>query len=271
MFLFRVAFVCFLELDDVVVEVVGVRHVRGLDVMVVRNLADFIIHVSGVVVMLLQLRLCKSGVVCGVVACESSGRQRIWFVVNPVISRGLFFIMCLGATEPLDDSSLDFFASVNGALDAVGDARVRLLEERVKVGALVNRLEGHAAPSFVCGSVVRGVPLQRNEGFFSRLAPDTVGAFDIKGCTGAIKVIGVFDPNVFEGFGFLGLREFSIDDRLDIDVCWLFESGDVVGEDRLVDRYAVRDVVEASRVVPVVSDAGNKVGAQGVGNDGVDA
>ena len=50
-----------------------------------------------------------------------------------------------------------------------------------------------------------------------------------------------------------------------------FENGDVVGEDRLVDHYAVRDVVEASRVVPVVSDVGDKVSAQGVGNDGVDA
>ena len=76
-FLFHVPFVCFLELDDVVVEVVGVRHVRGLDVVVVRNLADFIVHVSGVVVMLLQLRLCKSGVVCGVVASERSGRKSV--------------------------------------------------------------------------------------------------------------------------------------------------------------------------------------------------
>ena len=79
--------------------------------------------------------------------------------MDPVISRGLFFIMRLGATEPLDDSSLDFFAPVNGALDAVGDARVSLLEERVEVGALVNRLKGHAVPSFVFGSVLWCVTL----------------------------------------------------------------------------------------------------------------
>ena len=158
-FLFRIALVCFLELDDVVVEVVDVGHVRGLDVVIVRNLADFIVHVSGVVVMLLWLRLCESGVVCGVVAYESSGRQSVWFVVDPVISRGLFFIVRLGATEPLDDSSLDFLASVYGALDAVCDAGVRLLEESVEVGALVNRLEGHAVPSFVFGSVLWRVAL----------------------------------------------------------------------------------------------------------------
>ena len=70
-------------------------------------------------------------------------------------------------------------------------------------------------------------------------------------------------------FGFLGLREFSIDDRLDVDVGWFFEGCDVVSEDRLVNCYAVRDVVKASRVVPMVIDVGDEVGAQGVGDDSI--
>ena len=93
------------------------------------------------------------------ITLEWSGRQCVWFVMDPVISRGLFFIVRLGATEPLDDSSLDFFASVDSALNTVCDASVRLLEERVKVGALVDRLKGHAVPSFILGSVLRCVAL----------------------------------------------------------------------------------------------------------------
>ena len=34
-------------------------------------------------------------------------------------------------------------------------------EEGVEIGALMDRLKGHTAPSFVRGGVVRGVPLQR--------------------------------------------------------------------------------------------------------------
>ena len=98
-----------------------------------------------------------------------------------------------------------------------------------------------------------------------------MGTLDLEVGASAIEIISVFGPNVFEGFGFLGLREFSVNDRLHVDVSWFFKSGDVVSEDRLVDRYAVRDVVEASRVVPVVGDAGDEVGAQRVGDDGIDA
>ena len=98
-----------------------------------------------------------------------------------------------------------------------------------------------------------------------------MGPLDIEGRAGAIKVVGVFGPNVFEDFGFLGLREFSVDDRLHVDVSRFFKSSDVVGENRLVYRYAVRYVVKASRVVPMVSDIGDEVGAQGVGNDSIDA
>ena len=98
-----------------------------------------------------------------------------------------------------------------------------------------------------------------------------MGTLDIEVGASAIKIVGVFGPNAFEDFGFLCLGEFSIDDRLDIDVGWFFDGGDVVSKDCLVYRYAVRYVVKTSRVVPMVCDVGDEVGTQRVGYDSIDA
>ena len=83
----------------------------------------------------------------------------VGLILHPKVVGGLFFVLRIVISDPLDDSPFDFFASIDGSLHEVSSAGEGLLSDGVKVRTLVHGLEGHSATAFVLGCVLGCVAL----------------------------------------------------------------------------------------------------------------